>query len=315
MKLLDQVRAKCRFKHFSMSTEKAYLQWIKRYIYYHNKKHPKEMGVIEVEAFLTDLAVRGKVSSSTQNQAFSAILFLYKEVLEIKLEGVSAMRAKNNIRLPVVLSLNEVNKLLGMMEGTNGLIARMLYGTGMRLMEAVRLRVQDVDFDRNEIVVRSGKGNKDRITMLPRTLVEPLGSHITKRRGLFDNDHALGKASVYLPYALSRKYPGAQNDWRWQYVFPSNRLSKDPRSDSVQRHHRDGKTIQRAMKTACAAAYITKRATPHTLRHSFATHLLESGYDIRTVQELLGHKDVATTMIYTHVLNRGGRGVQSPLDR
>lgn len=315
MKLLDQVRAKCRFKHFSFSTEKSYVTWIKRFILYHNKKHPQKLGKNEIETYLTHLAVNRRVSASTQNQALSALLFLYKNVLDIEIEGINAVRAKTPVRLPVVLSQREVHAVLEKMEGTNGLIARLLYGTGMRLMEAIRLRVQDIDFDRNEIIVRAGKGNKDRVTMLPRSIKSELSQQLGIRKALFDEDSAKKQASVYLPNALSEKYPNAQYDWKWQYVFPSTRLSKDPRSNTVQRHHRDEKTIQRAMKKACNASKISKRASPHTLRHSFATHLLESGYDIRTVQELLGHKDVATTMIYTHVLNRGGRGVQSPLDR
>ena len=288
MKLLDQIRSKARLKHFSIHTENSYVSWAKRYVMYHNKKHPKTLGVVDVEAFLTYLAVTRKVSKSTQNQALSALLFLYKDVLELPMEGVNAVRAKNAVRLPVVLSVQEVNRLLVNMSGLNGLIARLLYGTGMRLMEAIRLRVQDVDFDRNEIVVRSGKGDKDRITMLPQTIISELKRHLLERRQLYDNDVDLGKASVYLPNALAVKYPNAENEWRWQYVFPSALYSKDPRADVVRRHHRDGKTIQRAMKKACDKAGITKRATPHTLRHSFATHLLESGYDIRTVQELLG---------------------------
>ncbi len=315
MKLLDQVRAKCRLRHFSMSTEKSYVDWVRRYILFHNKRHPAEMGVKEIELFLTDMAVVRKVSASTQNQALSALLFLYKEVLEIEIEGVNAIRAKKPTKLPVVLSQKQVHALLAEMSGINGLIARVLYGTGMRLMEVMRLRVQDVDLDRNEITVRSGKGAKDRVTMLPESVKPLLEQHLRERQVLFNQDAALNQHSVYLPEALARKYPDADKEWRWQYVFVSTRLSVDPRSGVVRRHHRDEKTVQRAMKKACDKLGITKRASPHTLRHSFATHLLESGYDIRTVQELLGHKDVATTMIYTHVLNRGGQGVQSPLDK
>ena len=314
MKLLDQVRSKCRLKHFSMSTEKSYADWIRRYILFHNKKHPNEMGAGEVEGFLTHLAVVRNVSASTQNQALSALLFLYKDVLGIEIEGVDAIRSKKPTKLPIVLSQKEVQDLLANMSGMNGLIAKVLYGTGMRLMEVIRLRVQDIDFDRNEIVVRSGKGAKDRLTMLPEAIKPALQQCLVSRRDLFNDDAAKNQQSVYLPEALSRKYPNADKEWRWQYVFVSNRLSVDPRSKIVRRHHRDEKTIQRAMKKACDQLGIAKRATPHTLRHSFATHLLEGGYDIRTVQELLGHKDVATTMIYTHVLNRGGSGVRSPLD-
>ncbi len=273
------------------------------------------MGVREIEAFLTHLAVNRKVSASTQNQALSALLFLYQEVLDKPIQGVNAIRAKKPVRIPVVLSIKDVNHLLEAMSGVNGMVARMLYGSGTRLMEMIRLRVQDIDFDRNEVVVRGGKGDKDRITVLPMSIKPELQEHIKEREILFERDRANGYGTVYIPEALSRKYPNAKYEWRWQYVFPSGRLSKDPRSGDTRRHHRDEKTIQRAMKKACDSIGITKRATPHTLRHSFATHLLESGYDIRTVQELLGHKDVNTTMIYTHVLNRGGRGVQSPLDR
>ena len=314
MKLLDIVRGKCRLKHFSMSTEKSYVDWIKRYILFHNKVHPNTLGTPEITSFLTHLAVVKAVSSSTQNQALSALLFLYKEVLGIKIEGVNAIRSKKPTRLPTVLSQLEVQTLLTAMSGTNALIAKILYGTGMRLMEVIRLRVQDVDFDRNEIVVRFGKGAKDRVTMLPTAIQSELKHHLAVRQDLFDADRKKNQQEVYLPEALARKYPNAGREWRWQYVFVSMRLSQDPRSNVVRRHHRDEKTIQRAMKKACDNVGITKRATPHTLRHSFATHLLEGGYDIRTVQELLGHKDVATTMIYTHVLNRGGQGVRSPLD-
>jgi integron integrase len=314
MKLLDQIREKCRLKHFSMSTEKIYVDWVRRYIFFHSKKHPNEMGVGEIEAFLTHLAVVRTVSASTQNQALSALLFLYKEVLDIEIKGVSAIRSKKPTKLPIVLSQKEVQDLLANMSGINGLIAKVLYGTGMRLMEVIRLRIQDIDFDRNEIIVRSGKGAKDRITMLPEAIKSSLQQHLVTRRDLFNNDVAKNQHSVYLPEALARKYPNADKEWRWQYAFVSTKLSADPRSDRVRRHHRDEKTIQRAMKKVCDEIGMTKRATPHTLRHSFATHLLEGGYDIRTVQELLGHKDVATTMIYTHVLNRGGKGVRSPLD-
>ena len=314
MKLLDQLRAKCRLKHFSMSTEKSYVDWVRRYILFHGKKHPNEMGSHEIESFLTNLAVVRNVSASTQNQALSALLFLYKEVLGIEIEGVNAIRSKKPTKLPIVLSQREVQALLAAMSGINGLIANVLYGTGMRLMEVIRLRVQDIDFDRNEITVRSGKGAKDRVTMLPKSVKPLLEQHLLARREVFNDDAAKNQHSVYLPEALARKYPNADKEWRWQYVFISTKLSVDPRSDIVRRHHRDEKTIQRAMKKACDEVGLTKRASPHTLRHSFATHLLEGGYDIRTVQELLGHKDVATTMIYTHVLNRGGQGVRSPLD-
>ncbi|WP_432763176.1 integron integrase [Alcaligenes phenolicus] len=314
-KLLDQVHDRIRIKHYSLRTETQYVQWIKRFILFHGKRHPQEMGAAEVEAFLTHLAVAGKVSASTQNQALSALLFLYKEVLSIDLPWLDkVVRAKQPQRLPVVLTRTEVRAILARMSGTYGLMANLLYGTGMRLMECVRLRVKDVDFERGEILIRDGKGAKDRITMLPESLASPLQTYLLQRRALFDDDNRLGKALVYLPDALERKYPNAATDWVWQYIFPSGSFSIDPRSGVERRHHIDEKLLQRAMKKAVQASGITKLATPHTLRHSFATHLLDSGYDIRTIQELLGHKDVHTTMIYTHVLNKGGRGVRSPLN-
>jgi len=314
-KLLDQVRDRIRTKHYSLRTETQYTQWIKRFILFHGKRHPQAMGSAEIEAFLTHLAVAGKVSASTQNQALSALLFLYKEILSIDLPWLNEIvRAKQPQRLPTVLTRTEVQAILVRMSGTYGLMANLLYGTGMRLMECVRLRVKDVDFERGEIFIRDGKGAKDRITMLPELLAGPLQAYLLQRRVLFDDDIRLGKASVYLPDALERKYPNAATDWIWQYIFPSGSFSIDPRSGVERRHHIDEKLLQRAMKKAVQASGITKLATPHTLRHSFATHLLDSGYDIRTIQELLGHKDVHTTMIYTHVLNKGGRGVRSPLD-
>jgi len=314
-KLLDQVRDRLRVKHYSIRTETQYLQWIKRFILFHDKRHPREMGVVEVEAFLTHLAVAGRVAAATQNQALSALLFLYREVLNIDLPWLDkVVRAKQPQRLPVVLTRQEVTAILDRMTGVHGLMARLLYGTGMRLMECVRLRVKDVDFERAEIVVRDGKGAKDRITMLPQALIGPLQDHLRWRRQLFEDDKAKGRAAVYLPDALGKKYPTAAVDWPWQYIFPSGSYSIDPRSGEERRHHIDEKLLQRAVKKAVQASGVAKLATPHTFRHSFATHLLQSGYDIRTVQELLGHADVATTMIYTHVLNKGGRGVTSPLD-
>ncbi|MEW6414559.1 MAG: integron integrase [Pseudomonadota bacterium] len=314
-KLLDQVRDKIRVKHYSIRTETQYLQWIRRFILFHGKRHPREMSAPEVEAFLSHLATVGNVSASTQNQALSALLFLYREVLDIDLPWMDTMvRAKKPRRLPVVLSRAEVARVLERMDGTYGLMARLLYGTGMRLMECARLRVKDVDFARREILIREGKGGKDRVTMLPEALVVPLKEHLGKRRRLYEDDLAKGMAGVYLPDALARKYPNSATEWGWQYVFPSGSYSVDPRSGHERRHHIDEKLLQRAMKRAVAASGVVKPATPHTLRHSFATHLLEGGYDIRTVQELLGHSDVSTTMIYTHVLNKGGRGVTSPLD-
>ncbi|MEQ1674612.1 MAG: integron integrase [Candidatus Nitrotoga sp.] len=313
--MLDQVRDKIRVKHYSIRTEKQYLQWIKRFILFHGKRHPQDMGANEVESFLTHLAVEGSVSASTQNQALSALLFLYREVLGIDLPWMDTMvRAKNPQRLPVVLTRAEVALVFERMEGGYGLMARLLYGTGMRLMECVRLRVKEVDFAQREILIRDGKGAKDRVTMLPDVLILPLQEHLARRRLLFEDDLAKGMTEVFLPDALARKYPNASTDWAWQYVFPSGSYSVDPRSGRQRRHHIDEKLLQRAVKRAVNASGIVKLATPHTFRHSFATHLLQSGYDIRTVQELLGHSDVSTTMIYTHVLNKGGRGVVSPLD-
>ena len=315
-KLLDQVRDKIRVKHYSIRTETQYLQWIKRFIFFHGKLHPRDLGAIEVEAFLSHLATEGNVSASTQNQALSALLFLYREVLGVVLPWMDTMvRAKKPQRLPVVLNRSEIALVMERMEGTYSLMARLLYGTGMRLMECCRLRVKDIDFGRREILIREGKGAKDRVTMLPETLILPLQEHLAKRRRLYEDDFAKGMAEVFLPDALARKYPSAASEWAWQYVFPSGSYSVDPRSGHERRHHIDEKLLQRAVKRAVVASGITKLATPHTLRHSFATHLLQSGYDIRTVQELLGHSDVSTTMIYTHVLNKGGRGVISPLDR
>jgi len=313
---MDQVRGRIRFKHYSFRTEQTYLEWIRRFIRHFGNRHPNEMGALEVQQFLTHLAVAGRVAASTQNQAKSALLFLYKEVLEADLPWLDDVEsAKMPKRLPVVLTQDEVMAILYRMEGTRALIARMLYGTGMRIMECLRLRVKDVIFERGEILIRDGKGAKDRVTMLPSSLSLALRNHLVRVRALHHQDLAVGLGEVYLPYALARKYPSAGREWMWQYVFPSSKLSVDPRTGVVRRHHLQDQAIQRAIRQAAFDAGIDKPATPHTLRHSFATHLLESGYDIRTVQELLGHADVATTMIYTHVLNRGGRGVASPLDR
>ncbi|MBI3774264.1 MAG: integron integrase [Gammaproteobacteria bacterium] len=314
-RLLDQLRDKIRLKHYSIRTEQAYVDWVRRFILFHGKRHPTALGKPEVEAFLTHLAVNGKVAASTQNQAKSAILFLYRDVLAQELPWLDNVeQAKAPKRLPVVLTPAEVSRVLERMEDGYGIIGRLLYGCGLRLMEAVRLRVKDVEFSRHEIIVREGKGFKDRITMLPTSLAAPLALHLEKIRAQHQQDLTAGGGEVYLPYALAKKYPTAGREWGWQYVFPSSKLSVDPRSDVARRHHIDEQGVQRAMRAAVRSAGLVKIATPHTLRHSFATHLLQSGYDIRTVQELLGHKDVATTMIYTHVLNRGGRGVNSPLD-
>ncbi|GAB1232940.1 integron integrase [Ferrigenium sp. UT4] len=315
-KLLDQVRDKLRVKHYALRTEQSYVDWIKRFIYFHDKRHPKDMGAQDVEAFLTHLAVAGKVSASTQNQAKSALLFLYREVLEIQLPWLDNItQAKAPKKLPVVLTVAEVQAVLSRLSGSHLLIASLLYGGGMRLMEAVRLRVKDVEFARHEIIVREGKGSKDRVTMLPEAVTASLKAHLLKVKALHEEDLAQGYGEVYLPFALDKKYPNAGREWGWQYVFPSKNLSVDPRSGKTRRHHLDEKGVQRAVKQAVRDAGLTKPATPHTFRHSFATHLLQSGYDIRTVQELLGHSDVSTTMIYTHVLNKGGKGVVSPLDR
>ena len=315
-RLLDLLRNKIRLKHYSIRTEQTYTEWAKRYILFHGKRHPAEMGKEEVEAFLSHLAVKHNVSSSTQSQARAAIIFLYREVLDSELPWLDDVeQAKKPQRLPVVLTVGEVQALLSRLGGTHALMGRLMYGTGMRLMETVRLRVKDVDFERREIIVREGKGAKDRITMLPQAIAAPLQEHLAGIKRLHDEDLQAGFGEVHLPHALGNKYPNAGREWGWQYVFPSKQLSLDPRTGATRRHHADEKGIQRAIRQAVRDAGLAKPATPHTMHHSFATHLLQSGYDIRTVQELLGHKDVQTTMIYTHVLNRGGKGVESPLDR
>lgn len=314
-RLLDQVREACRVRHFSLRTENCYVQWAKRYILFHDKRHPNEMGAAEINAFLTHLAIQRNVAASTQNQAFAAILFLYQKVLRVdpgRVEGV--IRAKRPVRLPIVLTKDEVRRIHAQLDGTYLLIAQMLYGSGMRLLECLRLRVKDVDFDRNEIVVREGKGDKDRRTMLPASLKPALQTHLERVRALHQKDLARGFGMVEMPTALATKFPGADKQWIWQYVFPSANLSIDPRSGIKRRHHAHEGSVSREITHAVKRSGIQKRATSHSFRHSFATHLLESGYDIRTVQELLGHEDVSTTMIYTHVLNKGGRGVKSPLD-
>ena len=318
-KLLDQVRDKIRFKHYSLSTENTYISWAKQFILFHGKRHPADLGAAEVEAFLTYLATQRHVSSSTQNQALSAILFLYRDAMGVTLPWLDSFeRSKKPPRLPVVLAVLETQKLLREAETAPapiGLIIRLLYGTGMRLMEALRLRVKDVELTRKEIIVQDGKGGKDRVTMLPDSLLDAMRSQLVLRHEWHEQDLTLNKVDVWLPDALAIKYPNAAKEWGWQYVFAAKNHSIDPRSKSERRHHVEEKQVQRYVKKAALAAGIAKPTTPHTLRHSFATHLLESGYDIRTVQELLGHSDVATTMIYTHVLNKGGKGVISPLDR
>jgi integron integrase len=315
-KLLDQVSDIARFRHLSLRTEETYRNWIKRYIIFHGKRHPRELDAEAVRAFLTDLAVNQQVSASTQNQAFNALLFLYKQVLQGDFPDIRGVeRARHSRRLPVVFTKEESTAVLAQMKGTRRLIAGLLYGSGMRIMEAVRLRVKDIDFARNEITVRDGKGEKDRLTMLPQALKHRLKKQIDGVQRLHKKDLSRGHGAVHLPYALERKYPNATTEFVWQYVFPAEKLSMDPRSERIGRHHISEQNVQRAMKSALRTAGIRKNGTCHSFRHSFATHLLEDGYDIRTVQELLGHKDVRTTMIYTHVLNRGGRGVRSPLDQ
>jgi integron integrase len=314
-KLLDQVSDVARFRHLSLRTEEAYRNWIKRYIFYHGKRHPNELDAEHVRSFLTHLAVNQNVSASTQNQAFNALLFLYRQVLKaepLNIEGVE--RARHSRRLPVVFTKAEATAVISRMKDEHQLIAGLLYGAGLRIMEAVRLRVKDIDFGRGEITVRDGKGEQDRVTMLPRVLKKPLSRQIGAARKLHLDDLKRDFGTVYLPYALERKYQKAARDFIWQYLFPAGKLSVDPRSGKTRRHHVSEQNVQRAMKSALRAAGVRKNGSCHTFRHSFATHLLEDGYDIRTVQELLGHKDVRTTMIYTHVLNRGGRGVRSPLD-
>jgi integron integrase len=315
-RLLDRVRDACRARHLSRRTEQAYVAWIRRYILFHDKRHPSEMGAPEVTKFLTALAVDCQVAASTQNQALSALLFLYKDVLEADLPWLDGIvRARRPERLPVVLTRDEVRAALAGLAGAPRLMACLLYGAGLRVLECCRLRVQDVDFATNQIVVRGGKGDKDRITMLPDIVKEPLIGHLARIRAQHQRDLAAGAGWVELPYALVRKYPNAGREWVWQWVFPATRVYKDRATGQRRRHHLHETVLQRAVRAAVRQAGLAKRASPHTLRHSFATHLLEDGHDIRTVQELLGHRDVSTTMIYTHVLNRGPAAVRSPADR
>jgi integron integrase len=315
-KLLDRVRQLLRFQHYSYRTEQTYVHWIKRFIFFHKKRHPAQMGKEEVELFLTSLAVDRHVSAGTQNQALHALLFLYREVLAQELGWLNdIVPAKRPQRLPTVLTRQEVRALLGTLDGVPWLFANILYGAGLRLTEGLRLRVKDIDFTANHIVVREGKGNKDRITMLPTVVKEPLAAHLVQVQALHQQDLDRGFGRVALPDALERKYRNAASEWGWQWVFPAPHLSIDPRSGIRRRHHLYESVPQRALREAARKIGFTKPAHPHILRHSFATHLLETGYDIRTIQELLGHRDVSTTMIYTHVLNRGGQGVTSPADR
>jgi integron integrase len=315
-RLLDQVRQRIRYRHYSIRTEQSYVDWIRRFILFHDKRHPRDMGAREVEAFLSWLATERQVAASTQNQALSALLFLYREVLEIELPWLDDVKpAKRPERLPVVLTREEVRAVLARLDGRNALMASLLYGSGLRLMECVRLRIKDVELDRRQLLVRDGKGGKDRMTMLPQRLVPGLREQIERAREIHRQDLADGHGAVWLPHALARKYPRAPWEPGWQYVFPASRRSTDPRSGRTGRHHIEEKSLQRAVKGAVRTAGIEKPASCHTFRHSFATHLLEDGHDIRTIQELLGHRDVKTTMIYTHVADCGGRGVPSPLDR
>lgn len=324
LKLLDQLSEVARFKHYSIRTEEAYRQWVRRFLQFHRRggspaagdwRHPRELGAAEVQAFLNDLAMNQKVAVSTQNQALNGLVFLYREVLHMELGDMGKIeRPRRPARLPVVLTHAEAHRLLAGMTGTHQLMASLLYGTGMRLMECVRLRVKDIDFAANHILVRDGKGFKDRVTMLPDSLKAKLQTHLKRVKLLHEKDLAEGHGRVYLPFALGKKYPNAEREWAWQYVFPAAGLSKDPRSSHLRRHHVNEQRLQRAVKEALRLARINKPASCHSLRHSFATHLLEKKYDLRMIQELLGHKDLSTTQIYAHVMQKPGLGVQSPLD-
>lgn len=314
-RLLDQLRHAIRVRHYSLRTEESYVQWCRRFVLFHGKRHPADMGAAEVQAFLTHLAVHGEVAAATQNQARSALLFLYKELLGVQLPWLDeVVTAKGRRRLPVVLSPQEARNLLQHVSGTPWLVASLLYGGGLRLLEGLRLRVKDVDFAGRGLTVREGKGGKDRVTVLPEALLLPLQDQLARVKALHERDLAAGRGNVQLPDALDRKYPGAARSWAWQFVFPSATLSVDPRSGAERRHHLHEATVQKAVAAAARAAGIAKPVSPHVLRHSFATHLLQAGHDIRTVQELLGHADVRTTMVYTHVLMKAGLGVRSPLD-
>jgi len=313
-KLLDQLNGVMRLKHYSLKTEKSYVHWGRRFILFHKKRHPQEMGAPEVQAFLNYLAVDQHVSASTQNQALNALVFLYKHVIKNELGTIDAIRARRPKRLPVVLTREETQKILSLLSGVNHLMASMLYGSGLRLMECLRLRVKDIDFSAKHIIVRDGKGSKDRVTILPETIIPELSQHLVRVKALHDDFLQRGYGEVALPYALVRKYPNAGHEWAWQYVFPAKNISTDPRTGARRRHHIHESVLQRAVKHAVRLSGIPKHVGCHTMRHCFATHLLESGVDIRTVQELLGHKDVKTTMIYTHVMQKPGIDIRSPLD-
>jgi integron integrase len=313
--LFEVVRNRIRVKHYSIRTEKSYIQWIKSYLHFHALQHPRDLGAEHIESYLTFLAVNRQVSASTQNQALSALLFLYKEVLGVDLPYLDGItRAKKSQRVPVVFTQDEAFRVIQGLQPPHSLMARLLYGSGLRLMECVRLRIKDVDFEYKTITVRSGKGGKDRVTLLPASVVVDLNLQLLKVKELHDYDLQSGHGAVYLPFALEKKYPNANREWGWQYIFPAHNRSIDPRSGVERRHHLGEQTLQRAIKRSIHQAGIVKQASTHTFRHSFATHLLKSGYDIRTVQELMGHKDIRTTQIYTHVLERGGNAVKSPLD-
>ena len=315
-KLLDQLRDQANLKHYSARTADSYVYWARQFILFHNLRHPKDMGMPEINQFLTHLAVEKKVAASTQNQALSALVFLYKFVLQVPLdEGqLSSVRASQPKRLPTVLSKAEALAVIGSLQDANKLVAQIMYGSGLRIMETLRLRVKDLDFANRQIIVRDGKGEKERLTVFPESIIPAVEAHLHLVKGMHEKDLAEGYGSVYLPYALDRNYPNAYREWIWQYIFPAQARSRDPQTGITCRHHIHETAIQKAIRVAAQKAGVQKHVTPHVFRHSFATHLLEAGYDIRTVQELLGHKDVKTTMIYTHVLNRGPKAVRSPLD-
>jgi len=314
-KLLDQVREQIRIRGYTYRTEESYVGWVKRFIFFHNKRHPNEMGQPEIEQFISHLALELNVAASTQNQARSAILFLYRHVLSHNVASdLDIVLSKKPKRLPTVLTKSEVRQIIPLIPEQHQLFVKLLYGGGLRITEATRLRVQNIDFEQNQIIIRQGKGKKDRVTLLPQTIQEALKQHLIRVKHLHEQDLSDNHGSVFLPFALERKYPTASHKWLWQYVFPAKTLSKDPRTSKTRRHHIDASTIRKAVYHASKLSNIPKHITPHTFRHSFATHLLEDGHDIRTVQELLGHEDVSTTMIYTHVMNKGELSVRSPLD-